>query len=252
MKKVITLTLVLLLLLLLTLPTLAYHVNVRDELTKQGSTPGPDGYTYTVADGTDANGVAYYLWSKQASSRSDLPSPAAVASTLGFPEDSDAVVLLVRQVGSTYYYDMYTYGAAEDIFTDTVVNQILDDEHVYSKLKSGDITGGSLDFFNLCTDQILYVAEREAAREAARPLRIALFALVTGVLAGGFTALGIALHYRRKKRGSSYPLDRYAKLNLTLREDRFVGSFVTRTRIQSNSGSGGGRSGGGGSHRGGR
>ena len=61
-----------------------------------------------------------------------------------------------------------------------------------------------------------------------------LFCVLSGVLAGGFTALGVALSYRRKKRGSSYPLDRYAKLNLTLREDRFVGSFVTRTRIQSN------------------
>jgi hypothetical protein len=46
-------------------------------------------------------------------------------------------------------------------------------------------------------------------------------------------------------------LDRYARLQLTAREDRFVGSFVTRTRIQKNNGSRGSRGGGGG-RRGGR
>lgn len=251
MKKLIVLSLILLLACLLTLPTFAYYVNVRDELAVAQSPLGPDVYTYTVADGTDAGGVSYYLWCKKATSKSDLPSASSVASALGFHIQQDAVVLLVRQVGSIYYYDMYTYGAAEEIFTDSAVDRILDDPDVYDKLKSGDISGGSLDFFNLCTEQILYVEERTAARNAARPWRILCISLIIGVLTGGFTALGIVLHYHRKKRGSSYPLDRYAKLHLTLREDRFVGSYVTRTRIQSSS-SGGGRSGGGGSHRGGR
>ena len=249
MKKIAIFTLILLLLALLTTPAFAYQVTVRDELSATGTPTGAEIYTYTVADGTDAGGVAYYLWSKKAASKGSLPTDSAVAATLGFSEDSAAVVLLVRQVGTTYYYDMYTYGAANDIFSDAAVNQILDNTGVYSKLKGGDISGGAFDFFNLCTEQILYVAEKEAAREATKPFRVLLFSLIIGALAGGFTALGIALHYRRKKRGSSYPLDRYARLNLTLHEDRFVGSFVTRTRIQSNNSSGGG---GGGGHRGGR
>ena len=251
MKKTVIFALILLLLALLTLPAFAYQVTVRDELTEPATPSEPQSYIYTVADGTDAGGIAYYLWSKKATSKSDLPTESTVAATLGFSGSDDAVVLLVRQVGTTYYYDMYTYGAANDIFSDAAVNQILDNGGVYSKLKGGDISGGALDFFNLCTEQILYVAEKEAAREASKPFRILLLSLIVGVLAGGFTTLGIALHYRRKKRGSSYPLDRYARLNLTLREDRFVGSFVTRTRIQSNNG-GGGKSGGGGGHRGGR
>ncbi len=249
MKKLLTCTLILLLTALLTVPTFAYHVTARDELTNPNNPLGAETYTYTVADGTDAGGVAYYLWSKKAASKSDLPSESTVASVLGFSENADAVVLLVRLVGTTYYYDMYTFGAANDIFSDDAVNTILDNTDVYRKLKSGDVSGGSLDFFNLCTDLILYEAEREAAYEAAKPFRILRLSLIVAVLAGGLTALGITLHYRRKKRGSSYPLDRYARLNLTLREDRFVGSFVTRTRIQSSSGSKGSS---GGSHRGGR
>ena len=53
------------------------------------------------------------------------------------------------------------------------------------------------------------------------------------------------LSYRKKRHGESYPLSRYANLQLTESVDHFVGSFVTRVRIQSNSGSSGGGGGGG-------
>ena len=55
----------------------------------------------------------------------------------------------------------------------------------------------------------------------------------------------IFLSYRKKRHGESYPLSRYANLQLTESVDHFVGSFVTRVRIQSNSGSSGGGGGGG-------
>ena len=78
----------------------------------------------------------------------------------------------------------------------------------------------------------------------------ATIGVVVGLLAGGGAVLGVFLYYRKKQHGESYPLDRYAKLQLTEAEDRFVGSFVTRTRVQSSSSGGGGGSHGG--HRGGR
>ena len=249
MKKSITFLLSLFLITLLTLPAFAFTITVRDELSTPQFPTDTGEYTWQVADGTDAGGVAYYLWCKTSVSQSSAPSATTVATTLGFAESKDAVVLVVRLVGSTYYYDMYTYGAANDYFSDAAVDRILDNTEVYNKLKSGDISGGAFAFFNLCTDVIYYEVEQQAAYEAAAPLRALRSGLLVGVLAGGFTALGIFLSYRRKKRGSSYPLEHYANLNLTLREDRFVGSFVTRTRIQSNSS--GGKSGGGG-HRGGR
>jgi hypothetical protein len=50
-----------------------------------------------------------------------------------------------------------------------------------------------------------------------------------------------------------YPLDRYAKLELTHESDSYVTEHTTRTYSPRSSGSGGGsRHGGGGGHRGGR
>ena len=78
-----------------------------------------------------------------------------------------------------------------------------------------------------------------------------ILGVVLGALAGGGAVLGVFLYYRKKQHGDSYPLDRYAKLHLTDAQDRFVGSYITRTRVQSNSGGGGG-GGSRGGHRGGR
>ena len=62
--------------------------------------------------------------------------------------------------------------------------------------------------------------------------------------------------YKMKKKSVDYPLDRYAKLDLTHQSDRFVREYVTRTYSPRSSGGGGGggggRHGGGGGHRGGR
>ncbi len=61
--------------------------------------------------------------------------------------------------------------------------------------------------------------------------------------------------YRKKRASVDYPLDRFAKLELTHESDSFVREYTTRTyspRSSSSGGSGGGRHGGGGGHRGGR
>ena len=60
--------------------------------------------------------------------------------------------------------------------------------------------------------------------------------------------------YRKKKASVDYPLDRYARLELTHESDAFVREYTTRTYSPRSSGSSGGgsRHGGGGGHRGGR
>ena len=63
-------------------------------------------------------------------------------------------------------------------------------------------------------------------------LSIVLISVSVGAMVGGGTVIGVWLCYRRKKRGESYPLSRYADLYLTESHDRFVGSFVTRVRVQ--------------------
>ena len=60
--------------------------------------------------------------------------------------------------------------------------------------------------------------------------------------------------YRKKKATVDYPLDRYARLELTHESDSFVREYTNRTYSPRSSGGGGGgsRHGGGGGHRGGR
>lgn len=78
---------------------------------------------------------------------------------------------------------------------------------------------------------------------------------VIALFAAGIPAVCVVVSYRRKKRGETYPLNRFANLDLTERDDVCLGTSVTRTLVESSSSrggfsgggfSGGGRSGGGG------
>ena len=188
----------------------------------------------------------------------DAPLPDDVLlRRLGLTWDSDAIVLLVREYNGVYYYDLYTFGRATDMLSDEVVNNILDDPTVYSSLKAGNVYDGYLAInqrWHRAVSDYEQSAKLLAEQKAARaPFMALLFALIFGGIAAGCAVLGVFLFYRRRVHGEIYPLDRYARLNLTDRRDIFMGSFVTRTRVQSSSSSGsGGRSGGGGGHRGGR
>lgn len=207
-------------------------------------------YTFSKEQET---GVAFYLYTMSTANADDYPSDRAVRSYCRIPDDEAAVVLVVRKAHTTYYYDMYTYGDAWDMFSDSDVDRILDSFGVYNSLKSGRIYEGADSFFTLCRETVWEYREIEAARIAREPLMIVLTGVFCALLGAGVTVLVVVLRYRTKKHGESYPLEHYAKLELTHREDRFVGSHVTRVRIQSSSGSGGGRSGGGGGgRRGGR
>lgn len=207
-------------------------------------------YTFSKEQGM---GVAFYLYTMSTANADDYPSDRAVRSYCHIPDDEAAVVLVVRKAHTTYYYDMYTYGDAWDMFSDSDVDRILDAFGVYNSLKSGRIYEGADSFFTLCRETVREYREIEAARIAREPLMIVLTGVFCALLGAGITVLVVVLRYRTKKHGESYPLEHYARLELTRREDRFVGSHVTRVRIQSSSGGGGGRSGGGGGgRRGGR
>lgn len=249
MKRLFLLLSLLFLIAALTLPTFAYTVNVNDELGAMGDADRIE------AEGIDTRDVKLYLWTQQTASKDSYPSNSTVRSKFAIESDEAAVVLVVRVVGRSadYYYDMYCFGEADGMFSDADVDRILDDPDVYASLKRGNVQKGAHRFFSLCAEVIEgYYAEIDHA-EATKPLWSVVFGAVTGVLVGGGSVLGVVLFYRKKQHGVTYPLDRYAKLSLTHHEDRFVGSFVTRVRVQTNNSSGGGRSGGGGGgRRGGR
>lgn len=210
-------------------------------------------------------GVEFYLVTAQAASYEGPERVLRKSCDIG--EDDNAVVLLLRcdmeshyteygtKYTGQYYYDMFTYGAAYDIFTDRDVDRILDDPEVYQNLKfpenGTDIADGVLRFTSLCQEVIERYHEKELARQKRAPFVALLCGAIVGVLAAGGSMLGVFLFYRRKCRGTSYPLDRYARLHLTHCQDTLVSNYITRVRIQS-SGGGGRSGGGGGGHRGGR
>ena len=168
----------------------------------------------------------------------------------GIDDGASAVVLVVDRAISTYSYELFTFGHVHGVLSDRACNAILDDAVLYSAIKSGRIYEGAARFFTVTEARIVRDWYEPGERYGGVGVSIAV-GVVTAVLAGGGSAIGVMLHYRKRRHGASYPLDRYANLQLTCREDRFVGSAVTRVRVQS-SGSGGGRGGsrGGGGSRG--
>ena len=162
----------------------------------------------------------------------------------GLSDRDDIVILTVYRDGYTYYYDMFYYGEAPSRINDKEVNYILDYPAVYDNIKGGNLSDGAESFFALS-------AKAYKGRVGISYLLIGTISLIIGALIGGAACLGVWKSYKRKKRPVEYPLDRYAKMELTAQSDQFTGSFVTRRVIQSSSG---GRSGGGGGggHAGGR
>ena len=169
-------------------------------------------------------------------------SEGEVAALCGADRGAAVAALLIKPSGNSYYYEMFLFNRADKMLTRAESDAILDNDQVYRNIKGGRLLTGATCFFELCVGEI-----NEWHRQ--RPLWIVGVGTAVGTLAGGLSVLGVVLTYRRKRHGESYPLDRYAKLELTERSDIFVGSFVTRTRVQSSSGNGSGglgRGGGGG------
>jgi uncharacterized membrane protein YgcG len=194
--------------------------------------------------GEDTHGVSFYLVTATVQM-----SASRVHSVCAIGEKS-AVVLVIDSTGTTYYYEMFTFNGADDLFSDRDVDDILDADSVYRNIKRGDLYEGCESFFGLCQQ----VIAKEIARQNAFPWPALIAGVIGGVLIGGITVLCVFLFYRKKRHGVSYPLDRYAKLELTHNEDHYVTEHTTRTYSPRSSGgsSGGGRHGGGGGHRGGR
>lgn len=162
---------------------------------------------------------------------------------------TDAVLLVVtyEYLNDTYYYNMYTYGEANYAISQKEVNYILDDYDVYDNLKSGYIHDGCEAFFTLS-------ARAFTGRVGVSWGIIIVIAAVISLVIAFIVRSGIVASYRKKKASVDYPLDRYAKLELTHESDAFVREYTTRTYSPRSNGGGGdgGRHGGGGGHRGGR
>lgn len=162
---------------------------------------------------------------------------------------TDAVLLVVTYEYpiDTYFYNMYTYSDANYAISQKEVNYILDTYDVYDNLKGGEVYEGAVAFFEMS-------AKAFTGRVGAPWAVVIGVSAVIALIIALAVRTSIVAAYKKKKASVDYPLDRFAKLELTHEVDRYVREYTTRTYSprSSSSSSGGGRHGGGGGHRGGR
>lgn len=166
----------------------------------------------------------------------------------GLSDKSPMVLLIVSVTYFEIFYDIYTYGDAYAKINQKEIDYILDDSRVYDNIKEGEIADGLCAYASLS-------AEAYAGRLGVSWQLILIFALIIGAVVAWLAVKGIVASYKTKNPTQSYPLDRFAQLELTRNHDRVLGKFVTHTIISTGGGRGGhggGGVGGGGGHRGGR
>ena len=173
-------------------------------------------------------------------------SNADLSSLLSRLQSRDLIILTVTYAAGSYFYDLFTYEGANKGLSDLEVDAILDADGVYTNLKGGRIAEGLVAFVSETEKHLDPIVDRPAGwyTTPEKVLTSCFMALIGAVVC----CIIVVARYKMKIKPTNYPLDRFAKLNLTEEKDIFTGSFVTKHRVSSSS-SGGGRSGG---HRGGR
>ena len=156
------------------------------------------------------------------------------------------VILLIIDASRlpTIYYDMYTYGKPTANISDTEVERIIYHDKVYDNLKSNKLLDGTLAF--------LKYADKAHSGHLSMPFgTVLLIAISVGVIGATIVCVFVIVKYKTKLKSASYPIDKYASLELRTKEDIFLGTSVSKVRVASSSSSGRSGGGGGGGHRGG-
>ena len=59
--------------------------------------------------------------------------------------------------------------------------------------------------------------------------------ILAGLAAGAIAVLIVVVDYKKKLKSPIYPLSKYASLDLSLSQDNYLSTSVTRVRVQSSS-----------------
>ena len=138
-------------------------------------------------------------------------------------QQGDIIVIIVTD-NESRNYNIYEYGKSYKKISYDEHFEILDDPGVYKNIKSGNYKAGIIRCMELCA------YECRTDFFAIFAIAIAVAILITGIFVGC-----IIYSYNKKIRSEKYPLDRYAKLDLKVSNDSFVGKFVTVSVIKSSS-----------------
>ncbi len=170
----------------------------------------------------------------------NIPNGVEVVRDFGLDPASDDIALLIIEIGEqpylVNYYELFTWGIADTVITDSSANEILDHADIYDGIKF------DRDYTKAIT---AYASLVEKSIKSFRTTLVVCLIILSLAVGGG--AVGFVVYrYKKKLKSPIYPTSDYADLNLQESTDVFLGSSVTRTKISSSSSSGGGRSGGGG------
>ncbi len=165
-------------------------------------------------------------------------SESLMLNILSADEDDDLAVILIEREHDGYYYELFLYGEPDSLIDWDRSDEILDTPLAYSSIKSGKLADGARVLITATEDTVKAIRSDRWAGVIATTVIITL-------LSGGGTALGIFLSYKKKQKSPSYPLSKYASLNLTGASDDFLGSSIVKTRVSSSSSRSGGSRGGG-------
>ena len=181
MRKTLFLPLLLVLAVLLILPVCAAGYTKIDD--RAGFFSEGTAWNTETLTGNGAGRFSYYLLTDIAST---YPSDSQALSRCGISKKDDAVILAVYQTSDgTYRYDIYTFGAAHEAFSDSDIDEVLDTPGVYNNIKAGKIEAGVKAFLAACGK----VEARFAAEEKADAERAAKWDCRRDCHAGGYAGL---------------------------------------------------------------
>ncbi|MBQ9071521.1 MAG: TPM domain-containing protein [Clostridia bacterium] len=151
------------------------------------------------------------------------------------------VLLVVSYEYGEYYYELFTNGSPDVDITDSEADKILDNNEVYDNIKSGNLYEGISACIPLLKTALLGTL-RNGFSEVFVP------SLIIAIIVAVVACVIVIAKYNKKLHSPSYPLDKYARLDLNVSKDTFITRTVTRVRVSSPSrrsgGGGGGRGGG--------
>ena len=163
-------------------------------------------------------------------------------------EDSDGILVLIDMDNREIYIS--TCGKAIRYLTDARIERVLDDGFYY--VSNGDYASclsamlSTAEYYydaGISENQYNYDVETGAVSEY-RVLTwmevVPVFFLA--VIVGLAIFFGVKRSYKMKGGRYEYPYMKYGKLDITAHEDRFIRQHTTHHRIQTDSGSSGGRS----------
>ncbi len=178
-----------------------------------------------IAEAEEKSGVMFFVVTEEY----HYENKSAAMSICNASSSDDVCILVIE---SDLHYYFYTNGLADKRISDGEADDILDDSGVYGNIKSGRVFEGAMRFLEMTpnTIEIPYTT-------------IIIVGIVIGAIAAGITVGVVISKYKMKLRPTNYPLDQFAKLDLTHNEDHFIGKHVSV--VVTSSGSSGGRSGGG-------